>query len=153
MTRTDPIAHRKKGTMDNYIETVTISHEAALKAVSTAIAEGAKLGLAVSVAIVDPSLTLVAFGKANGATPHSVETSRRKANTAASTRRATGWMPAELAVTLPMGTGNLLTNIPGGFPLKFEGKLVGGLGIAGGTVEQDAAVASATISAIGADSE
>ena len=124
-----------------------------LAAVNAAIEEGAKQGVTVSVAIVDPSLTLVAFGKADGATPHSVETSRRKANTAASTRKATGWMPDTLAVTLPMGTGNLLTNVPGGFPLRFDGKLVGGLGIAGGTVEQDAAVAAATIAAIGAEAE
>lgn len=139
--------------MTNYIESASISTSTALTAIATAVEEGKKQGVAVSVAIVDPSLTLVAFAKADGATPHSVETSRRKANTAASTRRSTGWMPDTLAVTLPMGTGNLLTNVPGGFPLRFDGKLVGGLGIAGGTVEQDAAVAAATIAAIGAEQE
>lgn len=139
--------------MANYVELASITTATALAAVNAAIEEGAKQGVAVSVAIVDPSLTLVAFGKADGATPHSVETSRRKANTAASTRKATGWMPDTLAVTLPLGTGNLLTNVPGGFPLRYDGKLVGGLGIAGGTVEQDAAVAAATIAAIGAESE
>jgi glc operon protein GlcG len=139
--------------VENYVQSFTITNAAALKAVETAITEGAKQGVAVSVAIVDPSLTLVAFGKADGATPHSVETSRRKANTAASTRKATGWMPDSLAVTLPLGTGNLLTNVPGGFPLRFDGNLVGGLGIAGGTVEQDAAVAKATLAALGADSD
>jgi uncharacterized protein GlcG (DUF336 family) len=137
--------------MPKYYESSTISHETALEAIRAAIDEGAKQGVNVSVAIVDPSLTLVAFVKADGATPHSVETSRRKAQTAASTRRETGWMNDALAVTLPMGTGNLLTNVPGGFPIRFDGRHVGGLGIAGGTVEQDAAVARATISAIGAD--
>lgn len=139
--------------MTNFVDVPVITHDAALEAVRVAIDEGAKRGVLVSVAIVDPSLGLVAFGKANGATPHSVETSRRKANGAASTRRATGWMPDALAVTLPLGTGNLITNIPGGFPIKYEGKVVGGLGIAGGTVEQDAEVAAATIAAIGADAE
>lgn len=139
--------------MTSYVSSHAVSHTAAIAALTAAIAEGAKLGIAVSVAIVDPGLGLVAFAKADGATPHSIETSRRKANTAASTKRATGWMPDGLAVTLPMGTGNLLTNVPGGFPLRFGGILVGGLGIAGGTVEQDATVAAATIAAIGADAE
>ena len=134
--------------MKKYFEITAISHESALFAVSTAIAEGAKVGVAVSVAIVDPNLTLVAFGKADGATPHSVETSRKKAVTAASTKKPTGWMDDKLATTLPMASNNLLTNVPGGFPLVFDGKIVGGLGIAGGTVDQDAAIAEATIKAI-----
>lgn len=137
--------------MKKYFETTSISHESALHAVQTAIAEGAKLGVAVSVAVVDPSLTLVAFAKSDGATPHSVETSKRKAMTAASTKKPTGWMDDKLAVTLPMASGNLLTNIPGGFPIIHDSKVVGGLGIAGGTVDQDATIAAATISAIGAE--
>lgn len=136
--------------MPNYTNLPIITHETALKAVQLALTEGAKQGVAISVAIVDPSLTLVAFAKADGATPHSVETSRRKANTAASTRKASGWMPDEIAVTLPLASNSLLTNVPGGFPLYFDGKLVGGLGIAGGTVEQDAAIAEAVIEALGA---
>jgi glc operon protein GlcG len=94
---------------------------------------------------------LIAFARADGATPHSVETSRRKANTAASTGKATGWMSSDLAITLPLGSGNELTNIPGGIPLRFNGQLAGGLGIAGGTVEQDAIVAEATLRALSAD--
>ncbi len=139
--------------MDKYYEVATISYDTASIAVATAIKEGVKQGIAVSVAVVDPSMSLVAFGKADGATPHSIETSRRKANTAASTKKQTGWMDNSLAVALPAAANNMLTNVPGGFPLKFDGKVVGGLGIAGGTVDQDAAIAQATISAIGADSE
>ena len=88
-------------------------------------------------------MSLVAFARADGATPHSIETSRRKANTSASTGRVTGFMQADLAVTLPLGSGNILTNIPGGVPLRFNGALAGGMGIAGGTVDEDAAVANA----------
>jgi glc operon protein GlcG len=140
------------GDLVDKVRTVSvITTEAALKAVELAIAEGAKLGVAVSVAVVDPGMGLVAFAKADGATAHSAETSRRKANTAASTRKATGWMPADLAVTLPLGTGNLLTNVPGGFPIKFGEQLVGGLGIAGGTVEQDAQIAKTTLAGLGCD--
>lgn len=128
-----------------------ITAEAALTAVNTAFAEAKKAGVNISVAVVDTSFNLIAFAKGDGATPHSTETSRRKANTAASTGKVTGWMNADLAVTLPMASGNLLTNVPGGIPLRFNGVLGGGLGIAGGTVEQDTAISKATLAAIGAD--
>ncbi len=124
---------------------------AAIDAVKAALAEAQKVSINISVAVVDTSLNLVAFAHGDGATPHSSETSRRKADTAASTGKATGWMDAGLEVTLPMASGNLLTNVPGGVPLRFDGVLGGGLGIAGGTVEQDAAIAKATIESIGAD--
>lgn len=137
--------------MANYIERPTISHDAALNIFQIAVKEGEKLGVSVSVAVVDTGLNLVGFLKTDNATAHSAETSRCKANTAASTKRPTGWMRDGLETTLPSASGNLLTNIPGGFPLKFEGKYVGGLGVAGGTVEQDEAIARAVIEAIGAE--
>ena len=126
---------------------------AAIDAVKAAFAEAQKIGINISVAVVDTSLNLVAFARGDGATPHSAETSRRKANTAASTGKITGWMGPDLAITLPMASGNLLTNVPGGVPLRFNGVLGGGLGIAGGTIEQDNAIAQATLIAIGADAD
>ena len=60
-------------------------------------------------------------------------------------------MSGELAVSLPLASDNALTNIPGGVPLRFDGKLVGGLGIAGGTVEQDKEIAKQVIIAIEAE--
>ena len=98
-----------------------------------AIEESVKVGVRAVVTVVDPSMKMVAFGKAGGATPHSVETSRRKANTAASTRSATGWMSETFGIPLPLGTGGLLTNILGAAPLTFDAEHVGGLGVAGGT--------------------
>lgn len=132
-----------------YFDIPTIAYQSAAEIVETAISEGEKIGVAVSVAVVDLGLNLVAFGKADGATTHSIETSRRKANTAASTKKETGWMPESLEVKLPLGANNLLTNIPGGHPIIFDDKVVGGFGIAGGTVEQDAEVASAVKNKIG----
>ncbi len=137
--------------MENYRETVAITYDAAHNAVRVAMEQAAAVGVVPVVTVVDPTMTMVAFGRADGATPHSVETSRRKANTAASTRRKTGWMQDSFAIELPLATGGLLTNIRGGSPLIFDGTLVGGIGIAGGTPDQDAAVAEATLAAIGAD--
>ncbi len=70
----------------------SIDTQSALRAAELAIKHGAEAGVAISVAIVDPAMELVVFAKAVGATPHSALTSRAKGNTAASTRRDTGWM-------------------------------------------------------------
>jgi uncharacterized protein GlcG (DUF336 family) len=137
--------------MKQYIETVSISHELALHIVAVAIEQGAQAGLPVAVTVVDPAMVLVAYARADGMTPHSSETSRRKAQTAASTRRPSGWMQGDFGLVLPLGSGNRLTNIEGGVPLQFNGRLLGGLGIAGGTPDQDAEIAVATLEAIGAD--
>lgn len=137
--------------MSNVVRTVSISHEAALRTVSTGIEIGARHGIAACITVVDPALGMVAMGRADGTTPHSVETSRRKATTAASTRRATGWMQGDFAIALPLGTGNSLTNIKGGVPIIFDGEVVGGLGVAGGPPEKDAEIAIEVLRAIGAE--
>jgi glc operon protein GlcG len=124
-----------------------ISVDTALTTIGCALAEGKSLGVAISVAVVDPSMTLVAFAKADGATPHSVYSSRAKANTAASTRRPTGSMNDELALALPLATNLKLTNITGGSPLNVDGTVIGAIGIAGGTPTQDAQIAAAVASA------
>lgn len=126
--------------MRRYIRTVTISREFALDIVRVAIEEGVKESVKVAATVVDPALVLVAYLRDDAITPHSIETSRRKAQTAASTRRPTGSIPEALASILSAGTGNILTNIQGGFPLIVDGNLIGGLGIAGGAPEQDAQV-------------
>lgn len=137
--------------MKQHIDTSAVSHELALHIVAVAIEKGREAGIAVAVAVADPAMALVAYARADGTTPHSAETSRRKAQTSASTRRATGWMQGEFAVALPLGTDNLLTNIKGGFPLSFNGVFLGGFGVAGGTPDADAELARAVLTEIGAD--
>jgi glc operon protein GlcG len=127
------------------LQHTVVTIHAALDLLQRGVAEGASQGVAVSVTVVDPSMNLVAFAKADGATPHSVESSRRKANTAASTRRPSGWMGEELALSLPLATDLKLTNITGGFPLVFDGTVAGAVGIAGGTPDQDAQIAEAIV--------
>lgn len=137
--------------MTHYIESAVVSHETALRAITIAIEEGARRGVRVAATVVDPALALVAFGRADGTMAHSTETSRRKANTSASSRRASGWMQGDFAVALPMGTGQLLTNIRGGVPLTADGRHIGGLGIAGGTPDEDAEIATAVLAELGLD--
>jgi glc operon protein GlcG len=132
---------------DTWTQTI-VTTDTALRIIAIALSEGEEAGVKVSATVVDPAMGLIAFARADGATPHSVETSRRKAITAASTRRASGWIPSELELMLPIAAGNLLTNVTGGVPLVLDGEHAGGLGIAGGTPAQDAEIAQATLAAL-----
>jgi glc operon protein GlcG len=127
---------------------ITVS--AALDLIHAAIAEGDRIGVPVSACVVDTSMSLVAFARSDGATPHSADTSRAKANTAASIRRPTGGMGEDLALPLAVATDGRLTNIRGGSPIRFDDAHAGGLGIAGGTPAQDAEVAEAALARVGA---
>ena len=134
--------------MTAYINVATIAYETAAEAVRLTLSIGAERGLNLCATVVDPGLNMVAFGRADGMTAHSVETSKRKANTAASTRKPSADMPGELAPAMENGTGTLLTRIPGGLPLVFDDVVVGGLGVAGGPPAQDAEVAAAVLEAL-----
>ena len=118
-----------------------LSHESAIEILQQAIYEASKYSIAITITKVDPGLKIVAQLSMDGATPHSIETSRRKAQAAVSTKKSTGWMDSSLEISLPMASGNILTNIPGGMPIKRNGTVVAALGIAGGTVQQDADIA------------
>lgn len=131
--------------------TPTITYDLAARAVALTIDEGKKAGVRTCATIVDPALQLVAYGRTDGMTPHSVETSRRKAQTAASTRRPSALILAELAQKLEHGSGGMLTSIAGGVPIAFDGVVVGGLGVAGGKPAEDAVIADAVLAALGAD--
>ena len=129
----------------------TVTYDLAARAVALTIEEGRKAGVRTCATVVDPALQMVAYGRTDGMTPHSVETSRRKAQTAASTRRPSALIVPELAQKLEHGTGGLLTSIAGGVPIAFGGVVVGGLGVAGGKPAEDAVIADAVLAALGAD--
>lgn len=131
----------------------TITYATAARAVELAMQVGESIGVRAVVAVADPAMTLIAYGMSDGATPHSAETSRRKAATAASTRRRTALIPEAVAIALPLGTGGLLTTIDGGFPIFFGEEHAGGLGVAGGTPAQDAEIALETLRLLGARTE
>ena len=120
-----------------------VTLETALAIIARALAEAEKLDVRASAAIVDPGMNLIAFAKADGATPHSVYSCRCKANTAASTHRPTGWMGSDLALSISLATELKLTNIKGGSPLTCGGTFSGAIGVAGGTPDQDAQIAEA----------
>ncbi|HVX06972.1 heme-binding protein [Humibacter sp.] len=137
--------------MSTYYSVPTVTYETAARAVAIGLRHAEAAGVRAVVTVMDPSLVVVAVGRADGAPPHSVETSRRKAITASSTRKPSAAIPEENITLLEHGSGGLLTGIKGGVPLVFDGVHTGGLGIAGGSPEQDAEIAAATLAELGTD--
>ena len=63
-------------------------------------------------------------------------------------RDAKGW---SLRSAIAAATGGAVTGLAGGLPIRFDGKLLGGIGIGSGTGAQDVSVALAALAAIGAE--
>ncbi|PTN11963.1 GlcG/HbpS family heme-binding protein [Nitrosomonas aestuarii] len=112
-----------------------LTMESSVKAAMAVIKQCENDGFKVSVAIVDHAGLLKVQLKADGAGPHTLDSSRRKAYTANSLRGPTQRF-AELIVKSPdlhslarMNESILL--LGGGFPIKLGGEVVGGIGVGG----------------------
>lgn len=129
-----------------------ITEEAAHAAVAAAVAHARQLGIRINVAVVDPSGTLMAFLRMPGAFVHSVQIAIDKARTAAGFGFSTSqWKSivgddALLAAGLNKQPG--LTMFGGGLPMEDAGQLIGGIGVSGGSAEQDELCARAAIDAV-----
>jgi glc operon protein GlcG len=123
----------------------SINLESALLLVKAALKAASKLKISVSVAVAGTELQTIALVRGDYAPPHSLETAKRKAQTAASRGQESGLLPEPVALALPLAANNLLTNLRGGLPILIDGVCLGGSGIGGGSSEQDVAVAQAAL--------
>uniref|UniRef100_B0T5L1 GlcG protein n=1 Tax=Caulobacter sp. (strain K31) TaxID=366602 RepID=B0T5L1_CAUSK len=106
-----------------------------------AMAEAQRQGVAVAVAVVEPSGALVWFEKADDTQYGSIELAQRKAATAALYRRSTReYYDAVNKGALGLTTLGV-TASPGGVPILANGRVVGAIGVSGGVGMQDAQIA------------
>ena len=135
-------------------ETVLPLH-LAHRAVQAAVEACKKDGYRVSVSVVDRAGVLRTMERADGAGPHTVESSRKKAYTAASLRRPTTEL-AELITKVPTlqalrDMNEQILIVGGGLPIDIGGEVVGGIGAGGAPgAHLDDACAQAGLDAIGA---
>lgn len=128
---------------------------AANKAVHAAVEACKKDGYRVSVSIVDRAGVLRAMGRADGAGPHTVDSSRKKAYTAASVRRPTSEL-ADLITKVPTlqalrDMNDEILILGGGLPIEIGGEIIGGIGVGGAPgAHLDDACAQQGLDAIGA---
>jgi uncharacterized protein GlcG (DUF336 family) len=112
-------------------------------------------GYKVSVSVVDRAGVLRALVRADGAGSHTVDSSRKKAYTAASFRRPTTEL-AELINKVPTlealrEINDQVLMLGGGLPIEIGGEVVGGIGVGGAPgAHLDDACAQAGLGAIGA---
>jgi len=128
----------------------------ARQAAAAAVQKCHKDGYRVSAAVVDPSGVLSVLIRADGAGPHTVESSRRKAYTAASMGRPTQVLADLIARNASLqglrDMNDSILILGGGFPIRIGKDIVGGIGVGGSPGSQfDEACARAGLQAIGAD--
>ena len=128
---------------------------AAAKAMmKAAMAEGRRIRVALSVAVVDQGGQLVAFERMDGADLVTIGLAQDKAWTALMNRMPTRDLAplvqpgAEFFGYESIGRGRTIV-FAGGMPLLRDGILVGGVGVSGGSVEEDQAAVDAALAAFG----
>lgn len=134
-----------------YAETIVLTHQAALTAIDAACQAAERIGVAQCVVLVDPSGVTIGSLRMTGAKFLSVQTATSKARTAASTNAATGGMPIDVGTAAAVASQGGVTPLPGGLPIRFDGRLAGAIGVGSGTGDQDIEVAKAALAALGAD--
>lgn len=127
---------------------------AASDAVRASVAHAASLGIRINVAVVDSGGNLAAFLRMPGAFLHSIDIAIDKAYTAASFGLPTSQWHAALqqhsdAVREGIVRRPRFVGFGGGLPMVENGQRIGGIGVSGGSEEQDEACAQAALSAIG----
>ncbi len=121
-----------------------ITLEQARQVAAAAETEAKKNGWTMAIAIAEPTGALVYFLKMDNTQYGSIEIAQAKAKTAAQFRRPTKMFTDALAaghmffLTFPD-----IAAAPGGLPLVSDGKLVGAIGVSGGSGHQDDVVAQA----------
>ena len=132
-----------------------ISSEAAQRLIAGAEAKAAELGKPFVTAVVDDAGVLKAFSRMDGAPLLSVQIAQDKAYT------AVGFgIPSHAWYPMIKDDPALLNGVPsaidrlvifgGGIPIKVDGDLVGGVGVGGGSHQQDREVAEAGLAALDA---
>jgi glc operon protein GlcG len=130
-----------------------INLEQAKKTLAGAIAEARKMNIPMAVAIVDNAGQLVAFERMDNTQTGSVLVAQDKASSAAMFRRPTKVFQDVLAAG-GAGTRILMLRganaVEGGVPIVVDGRIIGGIGVSGGSSEQDGVVAKAGTDALAA---
>jgi glc operon protein GlcG len=128
-----------------------VSLASAKKITVAAMAEADRIGVPMVVAISDPAGVLIYLEKNDVAIAGGVTVASAKARSAALYKRPTKAFEDALAAG---GAGmrilGLADAVPveGGLPIVIDGKLVGAIGVSGGTAAQDGIVAKAGVDAL-----
>jgi glc operon protein GlcG len=134
--------------MADYLPHLKLTHEGALKMLRAGIAKALDMKQPQCITITDDGGHLLAFVRMDGAKVLSIDSSRKKAMTAASSRTPSGQTNVANEIKLALATEGKVTNLLGGLPVLVEGHVIGAIGVGSGTGEQDLEVAKAMVAAL-----
>lgn len=115
---------------------------------AVAVAKAESIGVPMVIAFTNDNADLIYFGRMEGSLPASGDIAIQKAYTSAALRistQAVGIMaqPGEALYGIQHIMSNNVVLFGGGLPLLDGNRVIGGVGVSGGTVEEDIAVAEA----------
>ena len=122
----------------------------AKKIADRAEAEATQAKVPVAVTVIDIHGNIVLQHRMNGAPLFSLDISERKAYTSALIRVRTADLvpmvqPGQPLYPLLTVSGGRYSAMGGGVPLTIDGQAIGGVGVSGGTTEQDIAIVEAAM--------
>ena len=136
---------------------VRLTLDGARTIIAAAAEQAASMSLKMNIAVMDEGGHLLSFDRMDGTRPASGYTAITKANTAATFRQPTGPLPVGTSTPDPLlnlslqiaaqASGGKITTLLGGLPIVVDGQVIGGVGVGGGSGEQDALVARAGVQA------
>ena len=135
------------------LETAAVSGAASDALLKAGLETAARLGFEAAVAVVDAGGALKGFARSDGAPFLTADVAINKAWTAGSYGYPTHIWNDYVADPKVAPLANLPRMMPvgGGYPLLHGGKLVGGIGISGGSYTQDQDAAKAALEQVGFD--
>jgi uncharacterized protein GlcG (DUF336 family) len=135
-----------------FIEQKSLSNKYAQLMIMEAEKKARELGVAVNIAVVDQGANLIAFSRMDKAPLLSVEISQNKAYTAVAFGLPThDWynlIKDEPALKLGIVHTDRLVVFGGGYPIYDGEHLAGGIGVSGGSEEEDRLCAEAALKLI-----
>lgn len=118
----------------------------ALTLIERGMEQSAAQGLNMAFAVVEPSGELVVFARMDDVAYGAIQLAQQKARTSARYRVTTASREEQVqSGRLAILTADDMTTIGGGVPIIRDGRVIGALGVSGGTAAEDAAIASATV--------
>ncbi len=138
---------------------MTLDYTTARAITDDARARGFELGKALSIAVVDYGGFAVIIERMDGARPMTPTIALSKAYSAAVMQRPTvmleGWRNADPVFFTQVGRMGMhpIVATQGGYTLKRDGVIVGGVGISGGSPQEDQAIVEAVVVAAGFDTD
>lgn len=130
-----------------------ISLDEAMRVVAAARKKAEEIGVMQNIAVVDAGGNLAAFVRMDGAWAGSIDIAKNKAYTARAfdlTTEALGEIsqPGEMCYGIHASNDLRVIIFGGGIPLMRNGRIIGAVGVSGGTVPQDIEVAKAGIAVL-----